>query len=184
MYSNTISISAAFIAGLAGSAHCFGMCGGIAGALGMRARTTGHTAAAALFNAGGYHTGRIGGYTFAGLLFGFAGARLQSILDMLRIGAALRVASGVLLILLALRILIRWNALAVLERLGARFWSKLQPLAHQAATSSRCGQALLLGFLWGWLPCGLVYSMLMFAAMGAGALHGASVMAAFGAGTL
>lgn len=44
--------------------------------------------------------------------------------------------------------------------------------------------ALGLGALWGWLPCGLVYSMLLTASVSGGALGGAGVMAAFGAGTL
>lgn len=179
-----ISLTAAFIAGIAGSAHCFGMCGGMAGALGMRARATASSAAGAVFNASLYQFGRIGGYAFAGLLCGIAGATLQSMFDLMRLGATLRIASGVVLILLGLRILIRWNALAWLERLGARFWSKLQPLAHRAARTEGKSRALLLGFVWGWLPCGLVYSMLMFAATSGEALQGATIMMAFGLGTL
>jgi sulfite exporter TauE/SafE len=178
-----VSLSAAFVAGVAGSTHCFAMCGGMAGALGMRARASAAGAAAA-FNAGLYQVGRIAGYSAAGALFGFAGAKLQHMFDLLRIGAVLRVTSGVLLILIALRLLVRWNALGAVERLGARFWSRLQPLARRVARAQGRGRALLLGLLWGWLPCGLVYSMLMFAAASSDALYGASIMGAFGLGTL
>lgn len=179
-----VSLSAAFVAGVAGGAHCFAMCGGIAGALGMRARMHARGAAVAFLNAVAYHIARVGGYAAAGVIFGFAGAGLQSMFNLMRIGAVLRIASGALLILLGVRILLQWNALAVVERLGARVWLTIQPLAQRAARSESPGRALLLGFLWGWLPCGLVYSMLMFAATSGDALHGAAIMAAFGLGTL
>jgi hypothetical protein len=181
---DVISLGAAVVTGLAGSTHCFAMCGGMAGALGMRARATGAGPGAAFVDASAFQFGRIGGYAVVGALFGVAGAALQSMFDLLRIGAVLRVASGVLLILIGIRILIRWNLLAVLERLGARFWSRLQPLVRSAAHREGRGRALMLGFLWGWLPCGLVYSMLAFAATSGSATDGALIMAAFGVGTL
>ena len=181
---SAVALSAALVAGIAGSAHCFAMCGGMAGALGMRARATAANAAGAFFNAGAYQVGRIGGYATVGAIVGLAGASLQPLFDLVRFGAALRIASGALMILIALRILIRWNALGAVERLGARFWTKLQPLAQRAARSEGRGRALMLGFLWGWLPCGLVYSMLMFAAASGNPAQGAAIMAAFGVGTL
>lgn len=180
----SIGISAAFIAGVAGSTHCFAMCGGMAAALGMRSRVTSPDARGAFVNASAYQLGRISGYAVVGALFGFAGATLQSMFDLMRIGAALRIASGVLLILIALRILVRWNALGPVERLGARFWSMVQPLAQRAARNEGRGRAIIIGLLWGWLPCGLVYSMLMFAATSGSAWQGALLMAAFGSGTL
>ena len=144
-----ISLGAAFVAGVAGSTHCFAMCGGMAGALGLRARATAAGPAAAFVNASTVQAGRIGGYASVGALFGLAGAALQSMFDLLRIGAALRIASGVLLVLIALRILVHWNALTVLERLGARFWSNVQPLAQRAARGEGRVRALMLGVLWG-----------------------------------
>lgn len=42
----------------------------------------------------------------------------------------------------------------------------------------------MLGMLWGWLPCGMVYSVLAGAAVSGDAVNGAAIMAAFGAGTL
>lgn len=178
-----ISLWAALIAGLSGSAHCFAMCGGLAGALGMRARATSSGRSAGM-NALAYHVGRIGGYMLAGALCGTFGAGLQSALNLARLSVGLRIASGILLMLVAARILFAWNLLAWLDGLGARFWRRLQPAAHRAARSSGLGSALSLGLMWGWLPCGLVYSMLLFAALSGTALRGAMIMAAFGAGTL
>jgi uncharacterized protein len=179
---NAISLSAAFIAGMAGSAHCFAMCGGLAGAFGMRSRSS--TASSALAGALPYHAGRLGGYAVAGAVCGLLGATLQAILDLARIGAWLRIASGVLLLLIALRMLSPWNPLFWLETLGAKFWRRLQPLTRRTAALSGNAHAIALGFLWGWLPCGLVYSMLLFAALSGQPFEGATILLAFGLGTL
>jgi sulfite exporter TauE/SafE len=170
---DAISLSAAFVAGIAGSAHCFAMCGSLAAAFGMRTR-----------NALSYHVGRLSGYAIAGAICGLLGATLQAVLDLARIGSWLRIASGVLLLLIAFRMLSPWNPLHWLETLGAKFWRQLQPLTQKTGSMSGRAQALALGFLWGWLPCGLVYSMLLFAALSGDALQGGSILLAFGLGTL
>lgn len=181
---DAISLSAAFVAGIAGSAHCFAMCGGLAGALGMRARATASSASSAFSNASSYHVGRLSGYALAGALCGVIGASLQAVLDLARIGTALRIASGVLLLLISLRMLSPWNPLRWLEALGAKFWRRLQPLTLGTSKLTGPAHAVALGFLWGWLPCGLVYSMLLFAALSGHAVSGAAILLAFGLGTL
>jgi len=178
---DVISLSAAFVAGAAGSTHCFAMCGGLAGAFGMRARAVD---GGAFGNALSYHVGRLGGYSLAGAICGFLGATLQAALDLARIGSWLRIASGVLLLLIALRMLSPWNPLQWLETLGAKFWRRLMPLTQRTSSLNARTQAVALGFLWGWLPCGLVYSMLLFAALGGNPLHGSAILLAFGLGTL
>jgi sulfite exporter TauE/SafE len=178
-----MTVSAAALAGLAGSGHCFGMCGGLAGALTMRAPGADRRSAA-LRRALLHHTGRLSGYSIAGALCGFFGAGIQAALDLARLGMFLRVAAGVTIALMALRMLSTWNAFAPLERLGAIFWRKLQPITRRASERSDTGGALLLGLLWGWLPCGMIYSMLLFAMLSGDALRGAAILAAFGAGTL
>lgn len=179
-----ISLSAAFIAGVAGSAHCFAMCGGLAGALGMRARSTATSPHSAFTNALSYHVGRLGGYAMAGAICGLIGATLTAVLDLARVGVVLRIASGVLLMLIALRMLSPWNPLRWLETLGAKFWRRLQPFTLGTGKLTGHTHAVALGFLWGWLPCGLVYSMLLFAALSGHALNGAAILFAFGLGTL
>jgi len=180
----TLSMSSAVLAGLAGSSHCLTMCGGLAGALGMRARATTVNPLGALRVATTYQAGRIGGYTVAGLLFGLFGAALQRILDLSRLILPIRVASGLLLVLVALRILFAWNALRRLERLGANFWTQLQPLVTRTSVLGDTARAAALGLPWGWLPCGLVYSMLLFAALSGSTLRGGAIMLAFGIGTM
>jgi sulfite exporter TauE/SafE len=101
------------------------------------------------------------------------------------LAAMLRVAAGSVLLVLALRVAFGWNAFAWLERAGGRLWSRyLMKLAPGAVQRGGFTQAIVLGALWGWLPCGLVYSMLIFAAFAGSAANGAYVMLAFGAGTL
>jgi hypothetical protein len=180
----TIAPLAALLAGLAGSAHCFSMCGGIAGALGMQARAAVATTASAVQAASLYQIGRVAGYSIAGAIFGFIGARAAQLLDLARMAYVLRVASGVLIVLLGIRLLLRWNALQWIERLGARFWMTLRPLVQFAGSRTGAGKPICIGLLWSLLPCGLVYSMLMLAAMSAKPLDGALIMLAFGAGTL
>ncbi len=190
---STITLLAALIAGLAASAHCFAMCGGIASALGLHAKHTppphgGGWGWRLLPRAYGiatlYQFGRLSGYTIAGAVCGFVGSQASALFDFMRLGTILRIASGVLIVLLGLRLLSRWNALQWIERLGARFWIRLRPLVQHASSRSGVTKPLAMGLLWSLLPCGLVYSMLMFAAMSADALRGALIMLAFGLGTL
>ena len=181
--STELNLFAALLAGFTSSAHCFAMCGGIAGALGMHARAAGSNTNAALV-AGLYQLGRISGYALAGALVGLVGSQAARVLDLVRVGSLLRIASGVLILLLGLRLLVRWNALQWIERLGARFWMRLRPLVQFAGTRAGLIKPLTVGLLWSLLPCGLIYSMLLLAAMSGDPGRGALIMLAFGAGTL
>lgn len=173
--------SSAFLAGLAGSGHCLGMCGGIATALGA-------LAPGALPRAGWsvlYHAGRIVSYAFFGTLagsFGAAGGALLGASPYLRIGTA------VVIVLMGLNLTIgntagaRW--LRAPERLGARAWRCVRPWAARRLPQRPVPRALLSGALWGWLPCGLVYSALLAATAAGSAGAGAATMVAFGLGTV
>ena len=178
------TLAAAFIAGLAGSAHCFGMCGGMAGAFGLRA----HQASASRLQGAArsflYHAGRIGGYSTIGALGGAFGHSMHSALELSRFESALRVTGGLITLLIGLRILLRWNAFTWLERLGARIWMRIRPLTRRASDNDHWSGALAAGLLWGWLPCGLVYSMALLTMTASSPLAGAGMMAAFGLGTL
>ena len=181
--STELNLIAALLAGFTSSAHCFAMCGGIAGALGMHAIAAGSNANAA-FVAGLYQIGRVSGYALSGAVVGLAGSQAARVLDLMRVGSILRIASGVLIVLLGLRLLVRWNALQWIDRLGARFWMGLRPLVQFAGTRPGLIKPLTMGLLWSLLPCGLIYSMLLLAAMSADPGRGALIMLAFGAGTL
>jgi uncharacterized protein len=177
-----LSITAAFVAGIASSAHCTVMCGGISGALGMRGRERGLSAARALTQGLGYQVGRTTSYAVAGALCGAFGGTLSGLIDLAGLVRASRAAAGLLLIALAVQIVCRRRGFNSLERFGARFWRRISPLAAVGCADSP-GGAMLLGMVWGWMPCGMIYSMLAFAALAGGATQGAATLAAFGLGT-
>jgi sulfite exporter TauE/SafE len=66
---------------------------------------------------------------------------------------------------------------------GYRLWSKIAPLGRRLLPVASIPRALAFGMVWGWMPCGFVYSVLVIAMLQMDALRGAMVMAAFGLGT-
>jgi sulfite exporter TauE/SafE len=174
---DSLALVAALLTGLLGGVHCAAMCGGIATSFSLRAQT-GWLGAAEL------NLGRVGGYTLAGALVGGFGAGLFDWFEHGWLAAALRVGVGVVLMLVALRLLDRRGRLAFLARPGARLWRLLQPLQRRLLPADTAPRRLLAGMLWGWLPCGLSTTVLTVALLQASARDGALVMAAFGLGTL
>lgn len=166
----------AFLAGLMGSTHCLAMCGGIAGALGAAGGT-------GLRSNLLYNLGRIGSYTLAGAVAGGLAFALGRVVDLAAWSVITRGLTGLILVLIGLNIALGLRLTGSLEALGGRAWARLSPLARRMLSRRSPAGMLGLGALWGWLPCGLTYSMLV-AAMGAGnALDGAGLMLAFGLGT-
>jgi uncharacterized protein len=182
----SITLGAALVAGLAGSGHCLGMCGGIAGALAMRGSTGGTppTFGSRLTLALAYNVSRVASYAVAGALAGLLGRALLRAVDVAPMSIALRILAGLVMIAAAGRLLFGWRLLDPLEAAGAGLWRRIAPGAGRGARRDGIGGAISLGLAWGWLPCGLTYSMLLLAATTASALTGALVMAAFGLGTL
>jgi sulfite exporter TauE/SafE len=126
-----------------------------------------------------YNLGRILSYATAGLLIGLAGwAVANSPAAMF-----MRVLAGLLLIAMGLYLAGWWSGLTRIESLGRGLWRHIQPVANRLLPVSSLPRALLLGALWGWLPCGLVYSTLLWAASQGNALDSALLMLAFGLGT-
>ncbi len=176
-----VSLSAAFAVGMAGSVHCLAMCGGISGALGMRARGATTPQRAATLTAC-YQVGRLISYTLAGAIVGAFSGLMQGMFDVHHVALIARVLAGLVLICVGIGVLFKWRPLAILERLGGRLWRHMAPLARLIPPQGVAG-SLLLGMLWGWLPCGFIYSMLIFAALKGGALQSAAMMLFFGLGT-
>jgi uncharacterized protein len=169
--------SAAFTAGVLGSAHCVAMCGGIAGAL-CRGGGAGR------LNPLAYQSGRILSYVAAGAAAGFAGGAAWLLKGDARGGHALLYGAGLALIMMALYIA-GWTPLVKrIDRAGSVIWKHVQPLSRGLIPADSLPKALGLGLIWGWLPCGMVYSALLVAAAMADPAEGALVMLAFGAGTL
>ena len=171
------SYATAFMLGLLGGAHCIGMCGGIMGALtfSIPARERLRRLLMVLH----YNLGRIASYTLMGVAVGLLGS-----LAVGAQGSALRIVAGLLLIAMGLYLADWWRGLTYLERLGSLLWRYIQPLGKRFMPATTPLQALALGGLWGWLPCGLVYSTLAYAAASGNALQAGVTMLAFGLGTL
>ena len=168
---------ALFLIGLLGGTHCIGMCGGIVSALSMGgpSRFVLHLA---------YNSGRITSYAVAGGIAGALGGLSLTLSDQLPVRIALYTLANLMLVALGLYLIGITQTLAFTERFGKRLWVHLQPLSKRYLPARSVAQAFPLGLLWGWLPCGLVYSALATALTSGSALHGAGLMLAFGAGTL
>ncbi len=183
---------AMLLVGLAGSVHCVGMCGGIVSAFSMlppRPFPVPVVARAgrALTRVAAYNAGRICSYTCAGALAGTIGGRAGGAGQLARLAGiampGLWLASA-MLIALGLYLSGAWRGLAVLERFGGHLWRHLEPLTAQLLPLDRPHKLFAMGAIWGWLPCGMVYSSLLAALVCGSAWQGASLMLAFGLGTL
>jgi len=197
------------IAGLAGSVHCAGMCGGIVSAFSVggpsaapaRARVipiarAGAGAAAGVVqawagaNAGAlghvlsYNTGRIGSYMLAGAIAGGLAGSIAGLTNMASAQLAAHWLANLMLVAMGLYLMDAWRGLARVEQAGSVLWRRVQPLVKPLVPMDAPIKALALGGLWGWVPCGMVYSMLLTAMLTGSALDGALVMGAFGLGTL
>lgn len=182
---NDLTIVSAFLVGLFGSVHCIGMCGGIVGALTMglseEIRQSYWRLIPYLIT---YNLGRITSYTVAGLLVGFLGAQFAQVLPMDNPRMIAMWVSGIFMIALGLYIGGWWQFLVWLEKAGSYLWRKIEPLGKKLLPISNPFQALGLGLVWGWLPCGLVYSVLAFSLVSGDTIQGGLLMLAFGIGTL
>lgn len=175
---------AVFLIGLLGGTHCVGMCGGIVSALTVHTvQMPGKSARQWPLHLA-YNLGRIASYTLAGALMGAIGTVGMLFNDILPIQMALYVLANLMLVALGLYLTGFTRALSGLERLGQRLWVRIQPLTKRFLPARTVGQALPLGMLWGFLPCGLVYSVLATALVSGAAERGAGLMLAFGLGTL
>lgn len=195
-----LSLLPVFLVGLLGSVHCIGMCGGIVTAFSTTA-PPGRPVRVAVVASGvmasgiggaldgamrvlAYNVGRIGSYATAGALAGglAGGARALSGISAVQAGGYWL--ANLMLIALGLYLMDAWHGLARLESFGQALWRRLRPLTKSLLPLDSLPKLLALGSLWGWLPCGMVYSMLLTAMLTGSAVSGATVMLVFGLGTL
>ena len=191
-----LSLMSVFLLGLFGGVHCAGMCGGIVALLGARHRVIPIRAqAGALATARSslplqlaYNVGRIASYTVAGALAGGIGSAAWLARHLLPVQQAAFVAAN--LVMIALGIALTGLAggglrrLGVLERAGAALWRRVGPLAARLLGTASLPGALAAGAAWGWVPCGMVYGVLVAALVSGSAADGALLLLAFGVGTL
>jgi sulfite exporter TauE/SafE len=174
------ALTAVFLVGLLGGTHCLGMCGGIVTALTVRMprerpRWTLHLA---------YHAGRITTYALAGAIAGGLGSAALRLGGLLPAQVALYVVAQLMLVALGLYLLGVSRYLDPLERAGRLMWARVQPAASALFPVRTAARGYAVGMLWGLLPCGLVYSVLVTALVSGSAAFGVLTMLAFGAGTL
>ncbi len=170
---------AGLLLGFAGSAHCVAMCGGVASALDRLATGQGLRR---LLSHVLYAVGRVASYAVLGAAVGALG---QVFADQLpsSLQPMVRWFVGGLLIVVGVSLM--WHGgMRGLERLGSHVWRRLQPLSRRVVGLPTPLRATLLGALWGWIPCGLVYSAAGIAAVTGDVFSGALFMLAFGLGTL
>jgi len=173
-------LAAAFGAGLLGSAHCLGMCGGISGLFAVGATVTSMKTQLPLAIA--YNVGRVLSYAFLGVAVAALGGAAVGMVPSL--AGPVRLASGLLIIVIGLQVAFNWRLLAPVEKVGAAIWNRLAPNAKGLIPATNIASAVGLGLIWGWLPCGLVYGALLLAATTADPVGGGLVMVAFGLGTM
>ncbi len=185
MMSDPITLTSAFLLGFFSTLHCIGMCGGIIGALSLSLPVEIRNNKARLFSfVLSYNVGRIISYSLAGLIAGAVGTGVlqsagfdqgHSVLKY--IGVSMMVAIGLYLT--------GWlPQLASVEKIGVPLWKRLEPFGRKLVPVISLPRALAYGMVWGWLPCGLVYFVLIWALTAGDAVSGALTMLAFGLGTL
>ena len=181
---NPEPLLAAFLVGVLGGTHCFGMCGGIVGVLSsglsLELQTSRWRLVAAQL---AYNSGRISSYVVAGVLLGLFGQQLgeANLLPGFPVG---NVIAAVFMILFGIYLAGWWHSLLWLERAGAHLWKYIEPLGRRYIPVRSVGQAFLLGLVWGWLPCGMVYAVLALALTSGSGSAGGTLMLVFGLGTL
>ncbi|WP_457670886.1 sulfite exporter TauE/SafE family protein [Thiolapillus sp.] len=179
-----LNLAGAFLVGLLGGVHCLGMCGGIVGALTLGQPQQDAATSAFWKLQLGYNAGRVLSYVLAGSIAGGLGLLLAQAGPLHYTQQILSVVAGLFMILMGLYLGGWWMGLARVEKAGGVVWRRIEPLGRKLLPVRSPGQAFLLGMVWGWLPCGLVYSVLIWALSAGGMAEGALLMAAFGLGTL
>jgi sulfite exporter TauE/SafE len=179
------SYLAFFAMGLLGGGHCAGMCGGIVGALtfGLPETIRSRLLDTLPYQLG-YNLGRIASYVVAGAIMGGLGQLLVQFMPIYIAQQALLMIAGLFMILMGLYLGGWWLGLSKIEHLGNHLWKHIEPIARRLLPVTTPSQAWVLGFVWGWIPCGLVYSMLILAVSSGGVVEGGGRMLAFGLGTL
>lgn len=172
---------AALGAGLLGGAHCAAMCGGI---VGMTCSPAGAPAAGRWRYALAYNAGRMASYALAGALAGALGQAGMALRGGVLAQHLLMFLMGATLLVVALNVAGVAPVTRGIESAGVFLWRRVQPFSRHFLPVTTPLQALGLGALWGWLPCGMVYAVLLTALASGSADEGALILAAFGFGTL
>ena len=179
-----ITFISAFFVGLFSTVHCLGMCGGIIGALTFSLPEKIRNNRWHLIPyVSAYNLGRISSYCLVGALAGGLGDNLVALSPAYG-HLVLQLFASILMIGIGLYLAGWFPAFVKIEHLGKPIWKKLEPISQKLIPVKSPVHAYLFGVVWGWLPCGLVYTALIWSTTAGSAKDGALLMLAFGAGTL
>lgn len=166
----------ALLAGFFASSHCVVMCSPLAAVVGSQVDKTRKASMLLWLN-----LGRIFSYSLLGALVGAIGASLVSWQQPL--SALLQLLAGLFVLAMALYIAWQWQGLRYLEQAGQPLWRYLSRLTPRLLPINSIPRGFAYGMLWGYLPCGLIYSNLSVALSSGSAIKGSVWMAGFGMGT-
>ncbi len=179
------TLTSAFLLGIFSTMHCIGMCGGIIGALSLSLPVEVRNHKPRLFAfVMSYNIGRLASYTLAGLLAGAIGTGLMQAAGFDQGHATLRLVGITMMVAIGVYLTGWLPQIASIEKIGIPVWKRLEPIGRKLMPVSSIPRALSYGLIWGWLPCGLVYFVLIWALTAGDAFMGAMTMLAFGLGTL
>jgi sulfite exporter TauE/SafE len=185
MMNDPVTLTSAFLLGLFSTMHCVGMCGGIIGALSLSLPLEIRNSKPMLLSyVMTYNLGRLTSYTLAGLIAGAVGTGLLQSTGLDQGHAVLRVIAVTMMAAIGLYLTGWLPQLATIEKIGVPVWKRLEPIGRKLLPVSSLPRALSYGMVWGWLPCGMVYFVLIWALTTGDAVTGAMTMLAFGLGTL
>ncbi|MDH5392339.1 MAG: sulfite exporter TauE/SafE family protein [Gammaproteobacteria bacterium] len=176
------SYISAFLVGFLGVVHCAGMCGGIIGALSLSQAADSKVQKVSILLS--YNFARIISYALAGGLMGSIGWFATHWIDIHFAQGLLQLLAALFMMALGFYLSGWWFGLNRVEKLGANVWKKIEPLGRRLMPVKNFRQAFVLGLIWGWLPCGMVYSVLIWSISAGSFYQGALIMFSFGLGTL
>ena len=169
-----------FLLGFFGGTHCVGMCGGLSSAFALQLPPhLNRLGLIVLLN-----LGRISSYVLIGLIVGLVGQIGISLDDTRWLQNGLYIAANILLLLSGLYLAGLSTAATQIERIGRPIWKRLNPILNRLLPIKSVPACFGVGMLWGWLPCGLVYSASLYALGSGNAVQGGLYMLAFALGTL
>ena len=175
-----ITLLTLFLLGFFGGGHCVGMCGGLSSAFALQLPPGLNRASLIVL----LNLGRISSYVFIGLLVGAIG-QIGISLDQTRwLQNGLYFSANLLLLFLGLYLAGISSLATRIESIGRPVWKRLNPLLNRLLPIQSVPACFGVGMLWGWLPCGLVYSASLYALGSGNALEGGLYMLAFALGTL
>jgi len=177
-------LASAFILGLMGAPHCAGMCGGIVGALTMGCQPDVNGRKPVIVYILFYNLGRIISYVVAGALIAGISQFAANLVSLNHAQTILKVVAIIFMLFMGLYLGGWWTALGKLEKTGGHLWRFIEPVGRRFIPIRSVWTALAAGMVWGWLPCGLVYTGLIYSSSAGNSFYGGLLMLFFGLGTL